>query len=162
NASAATAANSPAYAVQADDVTAQLSPTAALLVSPAAPDNPVEFHYLNANPTVMLTPLDVTPATNASAAHDAVYYHDLYPGVDLVYHGDASNPMEYDFLVAPNVDPGRIAMAIQGAQNLALDPQGNLIMSTSAGAITSSAPVMYQVVNGVRQSVQGSYVLQGD
>src|SRR5262249_41958300 len=74
----------------------------------------------------------------------------------------ASNPLEYDFLVAPNVDPSRITLAVQGAQSLAVDPHGDLVMGTSAGAITSSAPVMYQVVDGVRQSVQGSYVLQGD
>ena len=32
-----------------------------------------------------------------------VQYHDLYPGIDLVFHGDHGQ-LEYDFVLAPNAD----------------------------------------------------------
>jgi len=35
---------------------------------------------------------------------------DLYPGIDLVYHGDQQR-LEYDFVVAPGAEPSRIQMA---------------------------------------------------
>lgn len=41
-------------------------------------------------------------------------YHELYPGIDLVFHGE-SGAVEYDFAVAPGADPGRIRMKITGA-----------------------------------------------
>jgi hypothetical protein len=44
-----------------------------------------------------------------------VRYLDVYPGIDLVYHGEA-RALEYDFVVAPGADPDRIALRIDGAE----------------------------------------------
>src|SRR5947208_3317185 len=44
----------------------------------------------------------------------------VYPGVDLVYYGDARQ-LEYDFLVAPGADPGQIALRFDGADAVAVD-----------------------------------------
>jgi hypothetical protein len=38
-----------------------------------------------------------------------VVYHDLYPGINLVYYGN-QRQLEYDFQVAPGADPGVIRM----------------------------------------------------
>ncbi|PZR71965.1 MAG: hypothetical protein DI537_47855, partial [Stutzerimonas stutzeri] len=36
-----------------------------------------------------------------------VRYSDVYPGIDVVYYGN-QRELEYDFIVAPGADPGRI------------------------------------------------------
>src|SRR5262249_6316632 len=56
----------------------------------------------------------------------AVAYQGVYPGVDLVYHGTSQGQLEYDFVVAPGIDPGIIQLQFRGAQSLQLDGQGNL------------------------------------
>src|SRR5262249_61644203 len=67
----------------------------------------------------------------------------------------------YDFTVAPGADPGVIALAFQGAESLALDAAGNLVLHTAGGGVVEHAPVIYQQINGVRQAVARAYVLEG-
>ena len=90
-----------------------------------------------------------------------VEYQDIYAGIDLVYYGNQGQ-LEYDFIVAPGVDPGIIQLSFQGAEQILLDPQGNLVLRTSGGDVVQDAPVIYQALNGVRQSVTGQFVLMGD
>ena len=53
----------------------------------------------------------------------AVVYRDLWPGIDLVYHGTASQ-LKYEFLVHPGADPVQIRLAYHGATDVALDAAG--------------------------------------
>lgn len=41
-----------------------------------------------------------------------VIYRDLYPGIDLIFH-DRRGELEYDFVVAPGVDPGAIRLQLR-------------------------------------------------
>jgi RHS repeat-associated protein len=88
-----------------------------------------------------------------------VRYKGLYPGVDLVYHSAAGRQMEYDFEVAPGASVANIHLGWQGTQSLSLDTQGNLVIQTAGGKVVQQAPVMYQMVNGVKQTVTGRHVL---
>jgi hypothetical protein len=90
-----------------------------------------------------------------------VEYQGIYPGVDVVYYGNQGQ-LEYDFTVAPGADPGIIQLSIQGAQNIALDAQGNLVLHTADGDVVEQAPVVYQQINGSRQAVSGRFVLEGN
>lgn len=58
-----------------------------------------------------------------------VRYRDVYPAVDLIYYGN-QRQLEYDFVVAPGVDPGKIALEFQGAGKAKLDRSGDLVMRT--------------------------------
>ena len=89
-----------------------------------------------------------------------VRYDDVWPGVDLVWHG-TQNALEYDFIVAPRVDPSRIRLQVNGAKRLRLDRSGNLIAETSAGDVVQHAPVLYQDGPAGRTPVAGKYVLRG-
>jgi hypothetical protein len=91
-----------------------------------------------------------------------VEYQDVYPGVNLVYYGNNQQHLEYDFVVAPGANPNAIHLAFQGVQRLSLDAQGELVLHTEGGDLTVQAPVLYQEINGVRQSVSGHYLLQGN
>jgi Beta-propeller repeat/Dockerin type I domain len=83
------------------------------------------------------------------ANYGKVEYQGVYPGINLVYYGDQQH-LEYDFVVAPGADPSNIQLNFQGASNISLDAPGDLVQH---------APVIYQNVGGVRQSVPGNFVL---
>src|SRR5439155_17419183 len=44
-----------------------------------------------------------------------VRFHGVYPGIDLVYYGNARE-LEFDFVAAPGADPDRIRVALSGPE----------------------------------------------
>lgn len=90
-----------------------------------------------------------------------VQYANVYSGIDLVYHG-VSGQLEYDFTVAPGANPGVIRLSVSGASSIQLDARGDLVLATPGGNVVEEAPVVYQEINGVRQSVAGKFVLEAD
>lgn len=89
-----------------------------------------------------------------------VRYHDVWPGIDLAWHG-TQNALEYDFIVAPGVDPSHVRLQVDGAKRLRIDASGNLIARTAAGDVVQHAPVIYQDGPTGRTPVVGKYVLRG-
>jgi hypothetical protein len=87
-----------------------------------------------------------------------VAYQGVYPGINLVYYGNSQTQLEYDFDVVPGASPGAIQLAFQGAQGMAVDDQGDLVLHTAGGDVTEQAPVAYQTIGGVRQTVAVQYV----
>ncbi len=85
---------------------------------------------------------------------------DVYRGIDLVFHGD-SGSLEYDFLVHPDGNARQIALDISGASGLRVEPDGSLVIATSAGDIRWNKPVVYQWKDGARHSVAGAFALHG-
>ena len=63
------------------------------------------------------------------ALFSAVQVAKVYPGVDLLFHGD-QRQLEYDFIVAPGADPRRIGFKIRGARKIEIDANGNLVLHT--------------------------------
>ncbi|HEX8150790.1 MAG TPA: SBBP repeat-containing protein [Pyrinomonadaceae bacterium] len=91
-----------------------------------------------------------------------VRYRDLYPGVDLVFHGGRDGGrLEYDFVLAPGADYKDVRLSFEGADGLSLGKDGGLLLETKAGTVSQSAPVIYQQVGGERRAVEGGYVLRG-
>jgi len=87
-----------------------------------------------------------------------VSYQNVYPGVDLAFHG-AQRQVEFDFVLAPAADPSAIAFQFNGAQSLKTDDFGDLVVASGAGNVTLHRPVAYQELNGARQPVEASFVL---
>ena len=52
--------------------------------------------------------LDRTPSITHVPHYGRVEMHQIYPGIDLTYHGNDSH-LEYDFVVSPGADPRAIA-----------------------------------------------------
>ena len=88
-----------------------------------------------------------------------VTYQNLYSGVDLVYYGN-QRQLEYDFVVQPGTDPDIIAVSFEGADELKVDAEGELVLNTSGGEIRQQKPFIYQELNGVRHEVAGGYKLK--
>jgi len=90
-----------------------------------------------------------------------VRYEGVYPGVDLVYHGNQGQ-LEYDFVVAPGADSHAIKLDV-GAEDgvgaglgrvhsqpgehrspLRIDANGDLVVPTAAGEVRLHKPLVYQ------------------
>ena len=87
-----------------------------------------------------------------------VEYKQVYPGIDMVYYGNQGN-LEYDFVVAPGANPALIRMNFAGAKTLQLDERGNLVLNLNNGRMAFNAPVLYQKTGGVKQPVDGRFVI---
>src|SRR5439155_15818359 len=90
-----------------------------------------------------------------------VRYADVYPGIDLVYYGRARG-LEYDFVVAPGADPGRIGLGVDGAERVEVDGEGTLVVHTAAGELRQPRPVAYQRIAGARRVVAADYALDAE
>jgi hypothetical protein len=90
-----------------------------------------------------------------------VRYNDLYPGVAVVYQGDNLR-FRYDFEVAPGADPNAIHWSYDGANNVSVNPEGALVVSTQDGEqVASSKPYIYQEYGSEKRQVTGGYRLNG-
>ncbi|HEY3128664.1 MAG TPA: HYR domain-containing protein [Acidobacteriota bacterium] len=89
-----------------------------------------------------------------------VRYSQIYPGIDLVYYGN-QNQLEYDFVIRPGSDPGRIALDVQGADQVEVGPQGDLLLRAAGAVMSQRKPTVYQEIDGIRREVSGSYVVEG-
>ncbi|MGH7493499.1 MAG: SBBP repeat-containing protein [bacterium] len=88
-----------------------------------------------------------------------VKYQAVYPGVDLIYYGNQQQ-LEYDFIVAPNVNPEVITLGFAGAEKLEVDGEGDLVVHVAGEQVRMHKPVIYQERHGQREEVAGGYVLR--
>src|SRR6266404_3675103 len=127
----------------------------------------------NANPAAKITGTDELAGTSSYfigndpakwrtsvPTYAKVKYEGIYSGIDLVYYGN-QRQLEYDFIVAPGVDPRRIAFDISGAKRIRRDAQGDLVLTMKIGEdeIRWHKPVVYQEKDGTRQLVAANYAI---
>jgi uncharacterized protein (TIGR03437 family) len=130
--------------------------------------------FAGANPAPQITGLDELPGKiNYFIGDDPrrwranvptyakVRYHNVYPGVDLVFYGN-QRQLEYDLVVAPGADPGAIKFNLAGMGKPRIDAQGDLVLSGKGGELRLRKPVIYQATEQGRRSVAGRYVLEGN
>jgi uncharacterized repeat protein (TIGR01451 family) len=87
-----------------------------------------------------------------------VHYSQIYPGIDLVYYGN-QRQLEYDFLVAPGADPAAIQLAFEGADQIKVEPSGDLLLDLAGSSFRLYKPLAYQNVHNSRHPVEAAYVL---
>src|SRR5439155_19919507 len=78
---------------------------------------------------------------------------------DLVFSGPQEQ-LEYDLIVSPGPDPASISLALDGAAELSMAADGDLVLHTAAGDIRQRKPRVYQELGGVRQAIDGRYVVK--
>ena len=100
-----------------------------------------------------------------------VKYHDVYPGVDLVYYGNQGQ-LEYDFVISPGANSKQIRLEITGgevsppgrahnAKALRIDVNGDLVIISAAGEVRYRKPVAYQIAaDGGKQLVAARFMLR--
>ncbi|MGH7771002.1 MAG: SBBP repeat-containing protein, partial [Candidatus Binatia bacterium] len=89
-----------------------------------------------------------------------VEYKHAYPGVDLVYYGKGQQ-LEYDFIVGPGADPGAIKLAFEGALELRINEEGDLLVKAAGGEIRLLKPTAYQEEDGFLRLIPAHYLLEG-
>ena len=88
-----------------------------------------------------------------------VRYHEVYPGIDLVYYGN-QRQLEYDFIVAPKADARRIAMDIDGADRLEVNNEWDLVAHLNGTQVSWRRPVAYQETGAGRKEIPARFTLK--
>ena len=97
----------------------------------------------------------------SNIAHYAqVRYHEVYPGVDMTFHGEGR--LEFDFIVNPGSDPDSIKLQFNGVQKVSKGESGGLLLTSGAGDLNLQRPFAYQESDGIRRPVDVSLVLRGN
>lgn len=91
-------------------------------------------------------------------AYSKVMYEQVWPGVDLVWHG-AGQQLEHDFRLSPGADPAQIRLSFDGPQRMTIDRNGALVLQTDGGELRLLKPVAWQEVDGKRREVACDYRL---
>lgn len=81
-------------------------------------------------------------------------YKGIYEGIDLRIYGNGQS-LEYDFIVNPGADPGKIQLASEGIKGLIINHEGYLLIRTPFGRLKVSKPSIYQEIEGKRVEVAG-------
>ncbi|MCI0337641.1 MAG: SBBP repeat-containing protein [Acidobacteria bacterium] len=77
-----------------------------------------------------------------------VRYRELYPGIDLIFYGNRQQ-LEYDFVIAPGADPGRIKVFFDGAKRARVDAVSALAIAPSNPSTLYTASSMHQIYKSV-------------
>jgi len=87
-------------------------------------------------------------------------YQNVYEKIDVEFYGLGDN-LKYNWIVKSGADPTQIATAY--SLNVEVKLVNNQIwIEAPTGRIIEKAPVVYQVINGVRKTVSAQYVLTGN
>lgn len=127
----------------------------------------------NAKPSSRITGIDESPGTvnyfigndptkwrSGVPTYAKVRYENVYPGIDMVYYGNQQQ-LEYDFVIAPHRDAGRVKLEFNGADKLKTDQNGDLVLSTAGGEIYQRKPIAYQEIDGERREIAARYRIEG-
>ena len=114
---------------------------------------PEKINYLLGN--------DPTGWRTGVSAFGRVHYHDLYPGIDLNFHGNQTM-LEYDYVVSPGTDASVIQLNMTGADHAGVEADGSLAISVGGRMAHFKKPVAYQMTGGVRHEVTCEFHLHGN
>ena len=130
----------------------------------------IRLRFLGANPRSMVHAEEMLPTKthyfigNSPSqwrmnipTYARVHYESIYPGIDLVYYG-TQQQLEYDVIVAPGADLRALRLAVEGAERVTLDGQGDVLLSLHGTSLRMRKPRVYQLVHGVQRSLAGRYV----
>jgi hypothetical protein len=85
-----------------------------------------------------------------------VRYEHLYPGTDLLFHGNG-NSLEHDFLLGPGADPSRIAFSFD--KPVRVSSSGDLVVDLGDAQLHFLRPVAYQESGTSRKEVPAKFLL---
>ncbi|MCC6908615.1 MAG: SBBP repeat-containing protein [Phycisphaerales bacterium] len=74
----------------------------------------------------------------------AIFYDNLYDGIDLHVTGGKAGGLKYEFHCAPGADYAQIRIHYDGIEMLAIDDAGDLRIETAMGSMRDAAPVAWQ------------------
>jgi hypothetical protein len=112
-----------------------------------------------------LGPLQLTKAQNNYSVDDApfgyteVKYADVYPGVDVYFHGKQKQ-LFYEFVLSEHANTEQLKMKLYGideAGDIKIDLHGNVIVKCRGKKMLIQRPVVYRLVKQRKQLVNGYF-----
>lgn len=103
---------------------------------------------------------DATSWQTNVPAYEVLNMGEIWEGVALKLNAHSNN-VEKLFYVTPNAAPSSIQIEVDGAEQLQLSQNGELIVITPVGPLRYSAPVAYQWIHGEKQLVKVAYQIKG-
>jgi hypothetical protein len=88
-----------------------------------------------------------------------VWQKGIYNGIDAKFYGIENKQVEYDFIVSPNADANQIKLNFDGAKDISIDEQGNLVLKTETAELVQNKPIAYQIIEGKRREIKAEYVI---
>ncbi len=83
-------------------------------------------------------------------------YDGLYPGVALEIYG-GKNALKYNFIVEAGADASAIALEYEGAENVSVGREGNLVVKTSVRDVVELKPYVYQKGSRGEQEIEAGW-----
>jgi beta-propeller repeat-containing protein len=93
--------------------------------------------------------------------YSKLHYNNIYNNIDLIYYG-AGNNLKYDYILHPGGDINSIVAYYEGVQQLTVNGNGELEITTPWDVQKQKAPVAWQEINGMKHFVNVQYVLIND
>ncbi len=131
------------------------------------------IRFFRANPDVTLEPMDEQSGTvnyflgkdqsrwiHGLKTYARVKYHNLYPGIDVVFYSHGGK-LEYDFIVAAGADPSQIRFQMEGDLAQHITEHGALAFSSEGGTVLHT-PLLYQNAANGKRLIQGKFALHAD
>ena len=101
---------------------------------------------------------DRTKWAGGAGAFEEVLYENVYQDIDLRIYIYQST-LKYEFIVHPNGDASQIALQYNGANDVTLNGEGEVVVRTTAGVFKEAKPYSFQVVNKRTVEVSSRFVL---
>ncbi len=93
--------------------------------------------------------------------YSGIQYRNLYPGINMSYEG-TDGRIKGTYTVAPGADPSSIGWLYGGADQIKLDPAGNLQITVGSTVLVEQSPIAWQMLGGKRVAVSAEYRLAQD
>lgn len=87
---------------------------------------------------------------------EVVLYVNIYDNIDLKFYFN-NNGLKYEFIVHPGGDPSEIRLKYEGAEGLAYNEFGDLVILTEFGVVKDCNLFIYQEQENVKKTIEGTY-----
>jgi hypothetical protein len=136
------------FSVGSESVSMNIQGAAATGFRPENPVDGVSNYYLDSR-------------TMTGLQHYAqVRGRNIKPGMDIIYHGTASE-LEYDLVLRPYADPAGLRLTFNGMNQLYVEGNGDLRLRTDTAELRLRKPEAWQEASGQRHRVSCSYQISG-
>ena len=88
-----------------------------------------------------------------------ITYQNLYQGIDLKLYSGDNNGLKYDFIIAPEADATQIQLQYNGQNNISINKNGQLVISTSVNTLVEQKPYAFQLIDGKQKEVKCNFKL---
>ncbi|MBE0450723.1 MAG: SBBP repeat-containing protein [Clostridia bacterium] len=93
-----------------------------------------------------------------SSASSSIDMGEVYNGINLSLHASEDN-IEKVFTVSPNGDVDDIRIKVNGAEEMNLSSDGELIVEAGSEKVAFSKPYTYQIIDGNKIEIESNYII---